>query len=90
MASRTNRWLAVLFVGVAISAFDFAMIFIQIKAGDGMSEIALIPTGVTPYALVIESCDLLPGGMAGTAIQVLMESIKGPTRLGVGEGRFLF
>ena len=90
MTPRTNRRFAVFSISMAVGALNFPVSFIEVQAGDGMGEIPLIPTGMAGDTLIVQAADLLSGGMAGAAIQLIVKSIERPAGFGVSESGFLF
>jgi hypothetical protein len=90
VASRAGWRIAVFAISMTVAALNFPVGFVQIEAGDHMTEIPLIPAGMAGHTLIIQAADLLAGGMASAAIQLIVKPVERPPGFGVGEGGFFF
>lgn len=89
MAGGTIRFNVVSFIPMAISTIGLGVGVIQLQAGDGMTEVLLIPGTMTGDAVGPQAGNSFPGRMASATLKLGMVLVEGPAGRIMGERRFL-
>jgi hypothetical protein len=57
---------------MAGDTIPFQVVFVQHQAGNGVSEVKLVPAAMTGIAVAVEFANFLPCGMAGATFELVV------------------
>lgn len=83
MTARAIRSLVEGHVDMTITALEFGVDFIELKANRHVPEIILVPTTVTGRTLIVEPGNLPAGRVTGATAELLMILAERPSRRGM-------